>query len=91
MSRRSTYLARRLVERARSLMESMAEDRASPAQGRERMRELVAKVLVMEEGITEESKVRLVLDVMPAVNAGRAPSDRELQELATFLEARLWR
>lgn len=91
MSKRSTYLARRLTERARSLAESLAEDRVSPAQARERMRELVAKVLVMEEGITEETKVRLVLDVMPTPDAGRATSDRELQELAASLEARLWR
>lgn len=88
MSTRSTYLARTLVARAKALAGSLAEDGASAAQQRERLRELVAKVLVVEEGITEEAKVRLVLEALPA---GRAVADRDLQELAAVLEARLWR
>lgn len=91
MSTRSTYLARTLVARAKALAGSLAEDGASAAQQRERLRELVAKVLVVEEGITEEAKVRLVLEALPMVPAGRAVADRDLQELAAVLEARLWR
>lgn len=89
MSNRSTYLARTLLARAKGLKEGMAGEET--AQQRERMRELVAKVLAVEEGITEESKVRLVLDALPTVRAGRTPSDRELQELAGCLEGQLWR
>ncbi|HEX2860047.1 MAG TPA: hypothetical protein VHN79_00320 [Lacunisphaera sp.] len=91
MSTRSTYLARTLVARARALRASLAEDGASSAQVRQRMRELVAKVLVVEEGITEDAKVSLVLEAMPSVETGRTASDRDLRELAECLEARLWR
>jgi hypothetical protein len=90
MSNRSTYLARTLLARARGLTEGM-EGEGTTAEQHERMRELVAKVLAVEEGITEETKVRLVLDALPAVRAGRAPSDRDLQELAGCLEGQLWR
>lgn len=91
MSTRSTYLARTLLTRAKSLAGHLAEDGAPAAQQRERLRDLVAKVLVVEEGITEEAKVRLVLEALPTVPAGRAVSDRELQEFAAVIEARLWR
>lgn len=91
MSTRSTYLARTLLTRAKALAGHLVEDGASAVQQRERLRELVAKVLVVEEGITEEAKVRLVLEALPTVPAGRAVSDRELQEFAAVIEARLWR
>ncbi len=91
MSTRSTYLARTLLTRAKALAGHLAEDGAEVAQQRERLRELVAKVLVVEEGITEEAKVRLVLEALPTVPAGRAVSDRELLEFASVIEARLWR
>ena len=91
MSTRSNYLARALLSRARSLAESLDEDGVQAAQARERMRELVAKVLVVEEGITEEAKIRFVVDAMPAINRGRATLDREMRELAESLEAGLWR
>lgn len=91
MSTRSTYLARTLITRARALEGSLAEDSAPAAQVRERLRDLVAKVLVVEEGIVEESKVRFVLDALPTLGAGRATSDREQRELAASLEAQLWR
>ncbi len=91
VSTRSTYLARTLLTRAKSLAAGLAEDGASAAQVRERLRDLVAKVLVVEEGITEEAKVRFVLDALPTVNAGRAVSDRDQRELAASLEAQLWR
>jgi hypothetical protein len=87
MSTRSTYLARTMLTRAKALAGHLVEDGASAAQ----QRELVAKVLVVEEGITEETKVRLVLEAMPTVRAGRAASERELQELAAVLAARPWR
>lgn len=88
MSSRSKYLARVLMDRARALAGSLADDEAKSA--RERMRDLVVKVLVVEEGITEESKVRLVLDALPSIGRGRSYSDRDLQELAELLETRLW-
>ncbi len=91
MSTRSTYLARTLMTRAKALAGSLAEDGVSAAQQRERLRELVAKVLVVEEGITEEAKVRLVLEALPTVPAGRMASDRDLQEFAALIEERLWR
>lgn len=91
MSPRSIYLARTLLARAKTLSGRLAEDGVSAAQGRERLRDLVAKVLVVEEGITEETKVRLVLEALPTVPAGRAASDRDLQEFATVIEERLWR
>ncbi len=91
MSTRSTYLARTLLSRAKALAGNWAEDEAPVAQQRERLRDLVAKVLAVEEGITDESKVRLVLDALPAVRSERANSDRELRDLAESLEAHLWR
>jgi hypothetical protein len=91
MSTRSTYLARTLLSRAGALAGNLDEDEVPAGPGRERMRDLVAKVLVVEEGIVEESKVRLVLDALPTVRAGRSPSDRDLQELAEVLQARLWK
>jgi hypothetical protein len=91
MSTRANYLARTLLTRTRAVAASLAEDGAPAAAGHERLRDVVAKVLVVEEGITEETKVRLVLEALPTVRAGRAASDRELQELAAVLEARLWR
>lgn len=91
MSTRSTYLARTLITRAKALAGSLAEDGIPAAQARERLRELVAKVLVVEEGITEEAKVRLVLEALPTAPAGRAVSDRDLQEFAAVIEQRLWR
>ncbi len=91
MSTRATYLARTLVTRARALAGHLAEDGASAAQARGRLRDLVAKVLVVEEGITEEAKVLLVVDALPTLSAARATSERELRELAAVLEARLWR
>lgn len=91
MSTRSTYLARTLTARAKALTGSLAEDGAPAIQVRERLRELVAKVLVVEEGITDESKVRFVLDALPTVGPRRAASDQELREFAASLEAGLWR
>lgn len=91
MSTRANYLARTLLTRTRALAGSLAEDGATPALVQERLRDVVAKVLVVEEGITEETKVRLVLEALPTVRAGRATSERELQELAAVLAARLWR
>ena len=91
MSTRSNYLARTLLTRVRSLRGSLAEDEVPTGEVRERMRDLVAKVLVVEEGITDESKVRLVLDALPSINPDRATLDREQRELAATLEARLWR
>lgn len=91
MSTRSLYLARTLIARAKTLAGSLAEDGLLATQGREPLRDLVAKVLVVEEGITDEAKVRLVLDALPAVGAKRAASDRDLRELASTLENQLWR
>ncbi len=91
MSTRSTYLARTLVTRARALAGSLAEDGANATQARERLRELVAKVLVVEEGITAEAKILLVLDALPSPSATRAVSDRDLRDFAGVLEAQLWR
>jgi hypothetical protein len=91
MSTRSTYLARTLIARSRALADRLAEDGVTTSQERERLRELVAKVLVVEEGITDEAKVRLVLEALPATGSGRASADREMQELAAVLEAQLWK
>ena len=91
MSNRSTYLARTLVTRAKALAGSWSEDESPATEDREQMRGLVAKVLAVEEGITEESKVRLVLDALPTVRSGRMVSERDMQDLAACLEAQLWR
>jgi hypothetical protein len=59
MSTRSTYLARTLLTWAKALAGHLGEDRVSGTQQHERLRELVAKVLVVEEGITNAAIVRL--------------------------------
>lgn len=89
MSTRSTYLARTLLTRLSSLNAVLAGEAESEA--RTRRRDLVAKVLVVEEGITEEAKIRFVLDALPSVSAARPVSERETRDLAASLEAQLWR
>lgn len=94
MNMRAKYLARVLLDRSQSLAGHLVEKFETGTPGaaqRDKMRELVAKVLVVEEGITEESKIRLVLDALPSPASRRRHSDRDLQELAECLEARLWK
>lgn len=51
--------------------------------------DIVTKVLVTEEGITDGAVVQLIVSALPHMMAQREPSDREVRELAEFIDARV--
>lgn len=79
MPTRSQYLAKVLIERTRHQAE--ASGRAFPADAE--LGQLVEKVLAVEEGVTDSAKVRTVAEALPRTVR---PTDRELAELAGFLD-----
>ena len=90
MSDRATYLARLLISRAASFSES---DDIRPvfdeAGFRKRAADAVAKVLVVELGITDGMIVQRVAEALPTRRAGTAMLDRDVREFAAFLRERL--
>jgi hypothetical protein len=90
MTPRAQALARILISRVR---EFEAANREQPPRGDaehdEQRRKLVEKVLFSEVGLTDFAKARLVAVAMPPVRNNRDPGDRELRELAEFLDAHL--
>jgi hypothetical protein len=79
MPTRSRYLAKVLIERAR--LQAEADGRGFPADAE--LGRLVEKVLAVEEGVTDPAKVRTVAEALPRTIR---PTDRELAELAAFLD-----
>ncbi len=91
MSDRASYLARTLLSRLQSLETVLAEEpggTSGPAASTRR-RELVAKILAIEAGVTDESSIRDVESALPTVSPKSRPTDRELASLADFLCHRL--
>lgn len=90
MNVRSQHLARILISRMRELESALLDD-AAPDASEESLRrqELVAKVLLAEEAITDAVTVQLVCAAMPRVIADIPTTDREMLDLAKFLDAQL--
>jgi hypothetical protein len=92
MPDRADYLARLLLSRMRDLEGALLDD-AAPDEHEDGLRrqELVAKVLVVEEGITDGPTVQLVASALPRVNPFEPTPDRDTFEFADFLRTQLWR
>ena len=65
------------------------EARLYEADANARRQEAVAKVLLSEEGISDFAKTALILVAMPGINPLEDPTDREVSELAEFLDRQL--
>ena len=90
MPTRATYLARLLVSRLRQLEAAMLDDAAPDEfEDSKRRQELVAKILAVEEGITDGPTVQLVTIALPRVDPNSATPDRDVAELANFLSEQL--
>ena len=91
MPDRADYLARIILTRAREL-ESTWEENLHPTEAalNDRRRELIGKVLAVEEGITDGLTVNRIAAALPAAPPpNRDYSKREVTELAEFLRTRL--
>lgn len=90
MTDRSRYLARTLLSRMRSLEIALLDDAApDEAESSLRRQELVAQVLLIEESITDGVMCQLVTAALPRVFPEQASTEREIAELADFLDAQL--
>lgn len=90
MTSRAHALARILISRVREFEGADRDDSVrDEANHDEQRKELVEKVLFSEVGLTDYAKARLVAMAMPRLRAGHAAADRELRELAEFLDAHL--
>jgi hypothetical protein len=91
MQDRAAYISRRLIERLTSL-EIAGLDEAGPIDHGfelEIRRDMVAKVLATEVGLTDETSIRRVLEALPRVIPGEQTAQRDYDELADFLRTRL--
>ena len=89
MQPRAAYLARLLVSRTRQLEATLADDALDEHQLGARRQELVAKILVVEEGITDGLVVERIASALPQVRGQLRMPDRELTEFAKFLSRQL--
>ena len=90
MNPRAQALARILISRVREFDGANREH--SPrgeAKRDEQRRKLVEKVLFSEVGLTDFAKAQLVAVAMPQTSPARGTGDRDLRELAEFLDAHL--
>jgi hypothetical protein len=88
MTDRATYLSRRLLGRL-SDIQSAADLSLDDAGAATLRRDAIAKVLAVEEGITDGSTIALIADAVPFMAEGRAPSSRDVEGFAEFLRKRL--
>jgi hypothetical protein len=90
MSPRAQALARILISRLRQFEGANRPDPArDESKHDEQRKKLVEKILFTEVGLTDFAKAQLVAVAMPRPSAGREAADRELRELAEFLDAHL--
>ncbi|MGC4072635.1 MAG: hypothetical protein QM760_08975 [Nibricoccus sp.] len=85
---RATYLARRLLARLTEI-ENAAERAVSDAEGMTLRREVVTKILAVEEWITDGPTVALVVAAVPFIPRSSTPSNRDVESFAAFLRERL--
>jgi len=88
MTDRATYLSRRLLNRLADI-ESSADVSTNESDGATLRREAIAKVLAVEEGITDGTTLALVAAGVPFMARDRAPSSRDIESFAAFLRERL--
>lgn len=90
MNPRAQALARTLITRVRQF-ESAHRDsnERDESKHRERRNRLVEKVLFTEVGLTDYAKARLVAVALPRMVEEKELADRDLRELAEFLDAHL--
>ena len=88
MTDRATYLSRRLLGRL-SEIKATAELSPGDASTANLQREAIAKILAVEEGITDGSTLALVAAAVPFMAANQAPSNRDIEGFAAFLRERL--
>jgi hypothetical protein len=90
MSARSLHLARALIAKLRSLEIAMLDDAAPDlVEDSKRRQETVAKVLLAEEGIEDFATTGLIFAAMPRIYPDIDWTDREMGELAEFLDRQL--
>lgn len=90
MPDRADYLAKTIVNRVHSLEAILREDLpANDPRLPARREETVAKILVVDAGVTDGTTVRTVLNAVPHVSASGEVSPREMAEFAAFLRGRL--
>lgn len=90
MADRASHLSKVLITRLISLEMALLDD-AAPSEGHdERMRrDLVAKVLATELGVTDEASISKVAEFLPRIFPGTPVPDREYLELAELLRTNL--
>lgn len=86
---RANYLARHLLARAQSLDATLRDDDVTPTERHQRQTDLVAKILAIDAGITDNRTVQLVAGFLPNFSQGDRASERDRQALAELLRPRL--
>jgi hypothetical protein len=89
MADRASYLAHTLLSRLRSLEEAELEEKADDHRQARQRESLVAKVLAVEEGITDGPTVQRVANALPPVKLQGGLTDQDRDELAEFLREQL--
>jgi len=90
MTQRAQALARILISRLREFERANREAGVrDEAKFNEQRNRLVEKVLFTEVGLTDFSKARLVAVAVPRRTEDKETADRDLRELAEFLDAHL--
>ncbi|ATC65718.1 hypothetical protein CMV30_18160 [Nibricoccus aquaticus] len=88
MTDRATYLSRRLLSRLADV-ESAGGFSPDESGGAALRRETIAKILAVEEGITDGATIALVAGAVPFLARGRELSSRDIEGFAAFLRERL--
>jgi hypothetical protein len=92
MPDRASYLARLLTSRLSDLKRAAMDDEAEGARGSAISigeREVVAKVLAVEEGITDQAIIDRIAAAAPVVEKADALAERDVTEFADFLRSHL--
>ncbi len=90
MTPRALALARTLLSRTRAFEQAARRNGAHDDFAiREQRQKLVEKVLFTEVGLTDFAKAQLVAVAMPRNADARQHADRDLRELAEFLDRHL--
>lgn len=88
MTDRATYLSRRLLGRL-SDIQSAADLSLDDGSAAALQRDAIAKILAVEEGITDGATIALVAAAVPFMAPDRVPSSRDIEGFAAFLRERL--
>lgn len=91
MTDRATYLSRRLLSRLADIESAdlSPHDLPRDASVANFQRDAIAKILAVEEGITDGATIALVAAAVPFMAPDRMPSSRDIESFALFLRERL--